>query len=460
MFVDILFLTFWLILPFFWHYLFKAAGLSLLRVTIPSIVIISMYAYQYIGLPILYFKLNSYRADSVVDKYLMFEVFMYTSLTITMMGIGFILARQGFGRLKNKFDTSVLEKNYSSAHFFRTNMGVFVLATISTLVLIKYISQVEVGNTALFITLGVFESDLSPSELRSSMGNAFDGNYHWYKVFMNDLMTLSLFVIFSRYLLRNSTTTKVMLVGISLITCFVMVMAIEKGPMANLVVGLFLVYVVTRLSGRVPLKKTIYMFIVLLVMLTTFFIYFMNSESVSSSLSSIFSRIFTGQIQPAYHYLDYFQNYHDKLLGRSLPNPKGIFSFEHFHLTKEIAAWHNPLLEAKGIVGSMPTVFWGEMYANFGFFGVPISSLLVGFSLYWLNAILLKFEQTPILVGLYVWMMMHFSTLSATGLSTFMLDTYMFFIVLAFLLLSFYVGQGTIRYYKKPVHLTAKNKIY
>ena len=48
----------------------------------------------------------------------------------------------------------------------------------------------------------------------------------------------------------------------------------------------------------------------------------MNIESLNSALFSVFSRTFTGQIQPAYHYLEFFPEIEPFLLGRSMTNPE------------------------------------------------------------------------------------------------------------------------------------------
>jgi oligosaccharide repeat unit polymerase len=443
---DVVFLLLFFMLPFIWHYLLKLAGLSLFHLTIPSFTIIAIYVYQYIGLPILYFKLVIGRAAAVSDKWLMMEVFFYTSLTITMMCIGFILARQIFGKLNQKNNTTLLEIRHGGMGLSRINIGLFFLITISTLVLIKYLSKVGVNNIALLIVTGVYESDLSSAALRSNMGNAFSGKYHWYKLFMNDLLVFSLLILFSQYLMKKSFITKFMLVMTFLIATFVMVMSIEKAPMANLIISLFLVYIVIRLNGNIPVKKTLYLFLVILLVLAILYTYFMDSRNLLLAVNSVFSRVFSGQIQSSYLYLDYFQNHHDLLFGRSFPNPRDIFPFEVFKITKEIAAWYKPGMEYQGVVGSMPTIFWGEMYANFGFFGVPMSSFLVGFGLYWLNAILFRFKKTPIHTALYVWVLMHFQTLAQTGLSGFMIDIYMVTIILTFFVLSFYSGRGRISY--------------
>ncbi len=53
----------------------------------------------------------------------------------------------------------------------------------------------------------------------------------------------------------------------------------------------------------------------------------------------------------------------------------GILPFEPFRMTVEVMNWVNP--NSNGVVGSMPTVFWAEAYANFGIIGVCIVPFLL-----------------------------------------------------------------------------------
>lgn len=450
------FILIWLLLPVFWHYLLRVAGLNLFRVTIPSVVIISFYLFQYIGLPILYFRLIAYRALFVTDKWLMVQVFLYTSLTITLMIVGFIAARYCFGPLNWNWGSRIkLREQFTQTHHrtgcyqqgnLQLNLGLIPLVLISVAVLVIYLSKVGLENIALFSTLGISGSELSTEVARSKMTNSFEGKYHWYKPFMNELLTFSLFVIFAQFLVKKKTSlsamlTAVILTIIFLIATVVMVIGTQKAPMASLLIALFLVYVVVKKGGRISPINLMPFFSLLLFLLCIFYIYFMQSNSVSSALSSIVSRTITGQIGPAYHYIEYFQT-HEFLLGRSLPNPRGIFRSDQFYLTVEMMNWVHPEQAGKGVFGSMPTVYWGEMYANFGFLGVFIPPPFVGFGLYWINSIVFRFRYSPLTTGFFVWLLMHYKTLSQTGLGEYMLDLPLVVICLTFAFLYICTGQG------------------
>ena len=93
------FLFFYLSFLIFWFYLLKYSGVKILTISIPSILLISIFAYQYLGYPILFFFLNDYRAQFVQDRGIILTMFFMTSYTITFIIFGFILAKKVFGLL-------------------------------------------------------------------------------------------------------------------------------------------------------------------------------------------------------------------------------------------------------------------------------------------------------------------------------------------------------------------------
>src|SRR5690606_21203802 len=103
---------------------------------------------------------------------------------------------------------------------------------------------------------------------------------------------------------------------------------------------------------------------------------------------AISSRTLTGQISPAYFYMKMFPEHEGFLLGRSFPNPKGIFPWEPYPVTVEVMNFMNPKIIGTGVVGSAPTVFWADMYANFSFGGILLSSIIVGFIIFFSQYIL------------------------------------------------------------------------
>ncbi len=427
----------WMTLPFLWHYLLKTAGLSLRQLTIPAFVILAFYGFQYIGLPVLYFRLDEFRAVFVYDKWLVMRVFAYTAITITLMIAGCVAARRIFGPID--WPGGGIRENGRLQTFC-----LLVLFGICCSVLYLYIAKIGIGNIALLAVLGV-GGDVQVDLARSAMGNAFEGKYHWYHMFMNKLLLFCAYAMFAQYLLRPNRASRLMFGVVFLVAAFAMTMAVEKGPMADLLIALFLVYVLVKKEGLFPIRGSLYIAAVLLAVLIVFYMSFSGVESPVKAVFSVASRAFTGQIQAAYHYLQYFPHHHEFLFGRSFPNPGDILPFRHYSLTLEMMAWHDPGLSGIGVVGSMPTVFWGEMYANFGFPGVLLPPFFVGFFLYWLNSLALRLIPDPSVIALFVWMMIHFKNLAASSLSGFLLDEYALAALLCFFAIAFISGGGVVR---------------
>ena len=113
------------------------------------------------------------------------------------------------------------------------------------------------------------------------------------------------------------------------------------------------------------------------------------------------------------------------MYGISFPNPAGIFPFESFRLTVEIMNY------AKGdllgdLVGSMPTVYIGEMYINFGLYGLILASIMFGFALQTLDILFVRsllVSKSVIFSSLYIYMIYYFSQFAETGISGIIVDT-------------------------------------
>ena len=54
----------------------------------------------------------------------------------------------------------------------------------------------------------------------------------------------------------------------------------------------------------------------------------------------------------------------------------------------------------------------------------------IGFFIYGLNAVLIRFPMTPISLSIYIWIILHYRTLSGSSLSSFIIDVKMFIIIL------------------------------
>ena len=149
-----------------------------------------------------------------------------------------------------------------------------------------------------------------------------------------------------------------------------------------------------------------------------------NQGSFLAILSSIGKRLFFSQTGALYYYFSLFPSLHDFLYGSSLPNPAGLFQFEHFPLTKWIFA--NGINRSWEIVGTAPSAFIGEIYANFGYPIMVLSILMFSMLIQFVQIKFITKPRTLLLTAYYV----YFVSLSGQfALTSFFLVVHLYLII-------------------------------
>lgn len=434
--MDTLFIVLFLFFPVLTFVLLQLSGFSLLRVGLPQFVVTALFVFSILGTLPLYFGWDEYYIKlGVTDKPLIFRMMLFSGYTMVFVTAGAIFGKKFFNKpaVVNQFE--IIRIN-------RSEVWLMIIQFIAVLVVLSiYLSKIS--SVALFVAL--FENVSEAKVARSMMGNGFPGKYHWYSLVIHNLANILTFSFFSIYLLARKKVYLFAFVLTFLVSAFTALMATEKAPFAWLLIGLFLVYVLITSNGRYPFKKLTVFFPIVLTFMILSYVVFMGFSELGQVFSSLFSRIFAGSIAPAYHYLEFFPQHQEFLFGASFPNPAGILPHQPFELTKEINNWLSPTMIESGIVGSMPTVFWGEAYANFSLAGVLIVPFIIGFLLYFIEVIISRFIDTPFKIGFYVWVLLHYKDLSVTGFSGYFIDFNLIVLALIFILITFIANNFKIK---------------
>lgn len=438
--MDLLFLTAYVAFPVLLVLLMRLFGLPLGRFSILGLLLITIFIFDYFGTLPLYFAWIEYRyLTGVQDKYLIFIILCLTSWTMLGLVFGFVGAGSVFGRLSDGFYRQPIRP----LHEAEGKASLFLLL-VCVVALGLYLYHVPKTAIWAALTQGLPAAKLA----RSAMTNDFPGKYHWYKVMMSDMMMVILFTLYAHWQLKRSRSAFNWFCITLGVSAFVAIMATEKAPIVFLLIGLFLTNVIVRHQGKYPIGRGLVFGIFSLAVLIMFYLKFMGSGNAEAAFAAVLSRAFTGQISPAYYYLEYFPAHHDFLWGASFPNLHGLLPHTPYNLPVEIMNWKFPDVEQSGVVGSAPTIFWGEMYANFGYLGAIIAPFFVGIGLYIVSALLERFENTPLKVGLVVWIALHYKDLAITGLSNFTEDFYLVVVVMLWLLAVLAANMGKLRLYR------------
>jgi len=434
--------------PILWAVLLRKSGIRLLTISIPSALIWAIFITQYIGYPILFFHLDEYRAELVRDQNIIWQMFLWSSYSVSMIIVGFVAARKQMGPLHSGVQFNSFHESLFSA-CSTERWILFAVFALSLASLFIYILRIGWSNVAGLAAVGIIDTDVSLKILRSEMGNAFEGKYHWYRLFMRDFLSMSSFGFFAHWLMSRSRIAFFSFFGSFAVAAFSMLMATEKGPLLFYLIALFIVYLIVQRSGRLTWLALALCITGGVLIASTMYIYFMGSSNIGFGIASAFSRITTGGMADLYHYLTIFPEQVGYLLGRSFPNPQGIFPWEPYSLTTELNEIVNPHQEKLGLVGSMPTFFWGEMYANFGYLGIIVPPFFVGYVVYSINILVFRLPMSPLVLAIYVWVLMHIKDISITGLSGYIINVTGLIILLFTLIVMGILGGGVIRYRRR-----------
>lgn len=425
---DILFVLMWLSTPVIWIIIIKVLQGNILRVSILSALLFFILLFQYVGLPILYFGFDEYRLSEVYDEALILKISLFTILSTTLLLLGALTSRMIFGKLQ--------KINYLESDSTNPRGLIFmciILFFICFSMLILFVQEIGITNVAGIAALGLVDSNESITMLRSSMTNNFSGDYSLYELFFEELMLFTLFILFS---IKNKTKSflfNLLRLIVLIVTTISLTISAQKAPIMELFFGLLFIHFFRNYSGKVSMTSVILFSPFAVLFLVLIYQSFMGSDNLSVAFTSVLSRTFTGTIYPIYVYLEYFPFYSDFLYGSTFPNPLSIFDFEPVILTQEIMAWNNPNEAKLGIVGSMPTIFWVEAYANFSIEGIVIVSFILGFILFSIDKIFLLFKHNPLFIAYYVWIILFFKDLSQTFFSNFFLNPDFVVVTLIFL---------------------------
>lgn len=246
----------------------------------------------------------------------------------------------------------------------------YLLFGVCLLVLFSW--QRKIGGIPLLRFIS--DKSLSQALLRSEATNNFQGHAWRYTLFYETipfiLLILTCFSTYKKF--RNI---------LIIYNAFIAVMTFQKGPLINLIIVLFLIYM--RKKGKIKISTLIFISVSSLLLIIFMYVVFMNSKgSPFQILYGAMGRIFVGQIIPFSWYFRYVEAY-GFLYGRSFPNPHGIFPFTHERLSVNVMKFYKDScgLVDNGVVGSMPTVFCADWYANFGYIGLILSFVLFSFLL-------------------------------------------------------------------------------
>lgn len=236
----------------------------------------------------------------------------------------------------------------------------------------------------------------------------------------------------------------------------------EKAPVVYYVIYL---YVLEVMMGNIKTLKGLTMVGVLGGVAIYFFYYVISGYS--GNLFTISTgpggRIFMTQIATMFLHVDAFPNIHPFLDGASLPSLFADFlgiGESWIRSGSVVMNVYNQSAVSQGIAGVMNSIFTAEAWANWGWGGVLVSPLVVGFVYSVSTCFVIKRQKTPAMMMIYLVCFMNFTNSLLGGFVDYLYPLMTLVFAVAFYCLEVIGNKGKITFHSggaSPVWLDKLN---
>lgn len=439
--VDITFTLAFLGFPVAYFSILRFKEKKFIQFSFFHFVVIAILITQYCGLLPLYFGWPGHRAFIAENNSLI--IYIWTINIISLLGL--LLGRFSFEGVMNYFKfgrlkpTNIIEQNHKAV-FLHIISSFYLFFTLSTCLVIYQLTNKG-------INLETLAAASSIVQLRNyaNLGffNYLDLNIVWYFI----VPFFSLAVFFAGVKKELTYEKSLALAPFIVLALIPALMTFEKRPVID--VGLALAicggYI---LHGEGYLQKHKFLLTIgvgLTAGAILFAVFLIPELHISKFLTALIDRTFFGQLQSTYLYVEIFPEQHPYLAGASMY--PFIISFEpedKIALSKfvyEFLRLKLDLLEG----GTSPTIFWGEIYANFGVLPIFFCAVFVGIMLETVSLIVKSVTSHSTYAISYTWLGLHYTKFASTSFSSFIVDIRLLYLLALLLSLSL-VSKAIVKY--------------
>lgn len=335
--------------------------------------------------------IGGYEAKLLVWKLIIYAIFG--------IGLGMLISNLLFNfkraEIENYYQKPL--KSLFSPDDSYIKIPLYVLSVIS---IFSIIYTYMVIGTVPFIKSFFLKSQDDVLALRAAVDRDFPGIVYIKNFFGYLLAPILCYIFYCYHLLEKSAKNKFWFYLMFFFTFVILTYDASKSPFVRFLLGFVFLRVI--LKGKIPLKKFFWFVLLVIALLAIIFMLITKQgleEVLFSYNSGLTGRLFISQVSSLYQHFQIFPSEHNFIGFHSLSRvlPIGEFSDRSARIVLEITT---PGFAEIG--GVFNTLFLGEAYANFGWWGVIISPLWIGFLIQSLHILFLRLPKTPMFVGLLV----------------------------------------------------------
>ncbi|MDY6878144.1 MAG: hypothetical protein SWK90_18330 [Chloroflexota bacterium] len=272
--------------------------------------------------------------------------------------------------------------------------GLSLLALLATLY-VYY--QVKTPPFVIFFTYGTTPEEFA--RLRIAAKRGFTGNRYVLNLFS---LLLAPFVSYVAYgyhrLYRESTLHRLWFYFTVIVSVLAVTYDGEKAPVIYYAITLF--FIKSFINGGIKKGQLLTILLATFVLIVT--TYVITSGTVNFAINSgPGGRILMTQVGGLPLHFEVFPNRVPFLKGASFPAwmSNSVFGVEHARSARVLVEVYNPRGIQAGTAGVINTLFMGEAWANFGWFGFLLAPIVVGVVVQFIHNLLVSLPKTPLSVA-------------------------------------------------------------
>ena len=437
-------ITFLLIIILSYYFLKSRVGSNnILQPNIYSILILfHLFFHVYIGsyLIVIGYSRNSV-LNQISDPDLIIRTFYYISFSILLLYLGFKISDLFFKNKSSIAFNDFLKRPLENYNVKGENFLVFLFKFLLLFCFASSIYVTYVNGEIPFVKL-LFNSQ---SELLLSR-NDFNLNFKGIKLIKNVIFEqlTPLLCLFFYALKSKKYSYKYWFYFSLLLSIYAAVFSGAKSPIIVLFINLFVLRY--YLIGKISSKQIIKTFLVLIMLVLIIILLASGDSNFSLALEYLFNRIFIDEVSGTFLMFDIYPSTYDHIYFQSLSE----FLSNLFGFNKVDNAQRATMLYAfgeraeSGLFNQLSTYFLGEAWANFGFYGVIVGPIYIGFILGFFINLIIRAKKTFLSVSVLTYF--SFSSSISSQFNNYIYNSNIIIISLIMILILIY-SNLTIRSY-------------
>ncbi|MBH0164068.1 oligosaccharide repeat unit polymerase [Fictibacillus sp. 7GRE50] len=431
-----LFFTIWLVTLIGSLYLFQkvSGSLSILRPNLVSIVYYySLLISSFIGSLLIVLKLDHhYMINRLHDdnfRVIGFFLICYimVAMPLAMLVVSKLLGFNAQQEFNDYLKKPVVETETGKKEFFYLFSTLAMICLLAVAYTMLKLDKIPI--------LAMFTGSEDLGKLRIEASRNFAGNTLFRNIFaigFTPVLSLIAYIYFEK---TKKLRWTILFGALFIASIVILTYDLQKAPIMFYFIMLILIriYIGKTVLSWTKVAMLGSLSVGLLIVMYVFIQGVTNPSSFLSYQSGPIARLILAQIAPFYLHLDLFGEIQPFLSGRSLPNfLVSMYDMEHVRSARVVMEHYFPERVEEGIAGVLNTLYAGEAYANFGYNGIILGTLYVGFFIQVLYIGFIRLPKHPVIIVLFIFFTVNIPRVVVGGFADFLFNPFWIMIVCLF----------------------------